>query len=40
MGADAEMGFALMREIVKASMERMHFAQLRLAEEQQPELVI
>lgn len=37
---DAKMGYALMREIAKASMERMHFAQLRLAEEQQPDLVI
>lgn len=40
MDRDATMGYALLRETVKASMERMHFAQLRLAEEQQPDLVI
>lgn len=40
MAQDTKMGYALMREIAKASMERMHFAQIRLAEEQQPDLVI
>lgn len=37
---DTQMGYALLREIAKASMERMHLAQQRLAEEEQPELVI
>lgn len=40
MERDAQMGYALMREVAQASMERMHLAQARLAEEQQPELVI
>lgn len=40
MEKDSAMGYTLMREIAKASMERMHFAQQRLAEEQQPDLVI
>lgn len=40
MGKDCKMGYALMREIAKASMERMHLAQQRLAEEEQPDLVI
>lgn len=37
---DTAMGYTLMLEIAKASMERMHLAQQRLAEEEQPELVI
>jgi CRP/FNR family transcriptional activator FtrB len=40
MEKDCRMGYALMREIAVASMERMHFAQQRLADEEQPDLVI
>lgn len=40
MEKDTQMGYTLMREIAKASLVRMHFAQQRLAEEEQPDLVI
>ncbi len=40
MAQDTQMGYTLMREIAQASMERMHLAQQRLAEEEQPDLVI
>ncbi|TAH53314.1 MAG: cyclic nucleotide-binding domain-containing protein [Chloroflexota bacterium] len=40
MERDPQLGYTLMGEIAKASMERMHLAQQRLAEEEQPELVI
>ena len=40
MEKDTRLAYTLMLEIAKASMERMHLAQARLAQEEQPELVI
>jgi CRP-like cAMP-binding protein len=37
---DSQMGYILMQEIAYAAMERLHLAQRRLAEAQEPELVI
>jgi CRP-like cAMP-binding protein len=37
---DPSMGYAFMREIAKASLERLHLARLQLAREAEPDLVI
>lgn len=39
-GLDAQMGYTFMHEIAKASLERLHLARVKLAQELEPDLVI